>query len=68
MRAWKRGAVAAARGSVLRVAPPLSINAAEVDELAHSRRFDQRDVRRAVSSSRRRMNVARFAMSRSHLR
>jgi putrescine---pyruvate transaminase len=32
--AWKRGAVAPARGSVLRVAPPLSINAAEVDELA----------------------------------
>ena len=34
-RAWNRGAVAPAAGSVFRVAPPLSINAAEVDELAH---------------------------------
>jgi putrescine---pyruvate transaminase len=34
VRAWKRGAVAAAGGSVLRAAPPLSIDAAEVDELA----------------------------------
>ena len=34
LRAWKRGAVAVAAGSVLRVAPPLCINAAEVDELA----------------------------------
>ena len=34
VRAWKRGAVAVAGGSVLRVAPPLSINAGEVDELA----------------------------------
>lgn len=33
-RAWKKGAVAPAAGSVFRVAPPLSINAAEVDELA----------------------------------
>jgi 4-aminobutyrate aminotransferase-like enzyme len=35
VRAWKRGAVAPAQRSVLRVAPPLSISAAEVDELAH---------------------------------
>jgi putrescine aminotransferase len=35
IRAWKKGAVAPAKGSVFRVAPPLSINAAEVDELAH---------------------------------
>ena len=34
IRAWKRGAVVPAKGSVLRVAPPLSISAAEVDELA----------------------------------
>jgi putrescine aminotransferase len=34
IRAWKRGAVAVAVGGVLRVAPPLSINAAEVDEFA----------------------------------
>lgn len=33
-RAWKRGAVAPVAGSVFRVAPPLSIKAAEVDELA----------------------------------
>ncbi len=33
-RAMKRGAVVAAGGSVLRAAPPLSIKAAEVDELA----------------------------------
>src|SRR6185436_18457831 len=32
VRAFKRGAIAVAVGSVLRVAPPLSINAAEVDE------------------------------------
>jgi adenosylmethionine-8-amino-7-oxononanoate aminotransferase len=32
--AWKRGAIAVAGGSVLRVAPPLCINAGEVDELA----------------------------------
>ncbi|MCI3953546.1 MAG: aminotransferase class-III, partial [Burkholderiales bacterium] len=35
VRAWKRGAVAPAHGSVMRVAPPLSISAPEVDELAH---------------------------------
>src|SRR4029079_15453116 len=35
VRAWKRGAAAPAHGSVMRVAPPLSISAAEVDELAH---------------------------------
>jgi putrescine aminotransferase len=34
MRAWKRGALPFARGSVLRLAPPLCINAAQVDELA----------------------------------
>ena len=34
MKAWKRGALPFARGSVLRLAPPLCINAAQVDELA----------------------------------
>jgi putrescine---pyruvate transaminase len=34
VRAWHRGAVVAAGGSVVRAAPPLSITAAEVDELA----------------------------------
>jgi adenosylmethionine-8-amino-7-oxononanoate aminotransferase len=32
-KAWDRGAIVYARGSVVRLAPPLSINAAEVDEL-----------------------------------
>jgi putrescine aminotransferase len=32
--AWRRGAIVYARGSVLRLAPPLSIAASEVDELA----------------------------------
>lgn len=35
VRAWRRGAVVAAGGSVLRAAPPLSIAPAEVDALAH---------------------------------
>lgn len=35
LRAWKKGAVAPVNGSVFRAAPPLSITAAEVDELAH---------------------------------
>jgi putrescine aminotransferase len=34
MRAWKRGVLPFARGSVLRLAPPLCISPAEVDELA----------------------------------
>ncbi|MGZ8156273.1 MAG: aminotransferase family protein [Burkholderiales bacterium] len=34
VRAWRKGAVISAGGSVLRVAPPLSIKPAEVDELA----------------------------------
>src|SRR5690606_11139599 len=34
MRAWKRGFIPYARGSVLRLAPPLCIDAAQVDELA----------------------------------
>ena len=34
MLAWKRGVIPFARGSVLRLAPPLCIDAAQVDELA----------------------------------
>jgi 4-aminobutyrate aminotransferase-like enzyme len=34
MRAWKRGVIPFARGSVLRLAPPLCIDASQVDELA----------------------------------
>ena len=34
MSAWKRGVIPFARGSVLRLAPPLCIDAAQVDELA----------------------------------
>jgi adenosylmethionine-8-amino-7-oxononanoate aminotransferase len=33
-KAWDRGAIVYARGSVLRLAPPLCITAAEVDQLA----------------------------------
>jgi adenosylmethionine-8-amino-7-oxononanoate aminotransferase len=32
-KAWERGAIVHARGTVLRLAPPLCITAAEVDEL-----------------------------------
>jgi 4-aminobutyrate aminotransferase-like enzyme len=31
--AWERGAIVYARGTVVRLAPPLCINAAEVDQL-----------------------------------
>lgn len=34
MKAWERGVIPFARGSVLRLAPPLCIDAAQVDELA----------------------------------
>ena len=34
MKAWKRGALPFARGSVLRLAPPLCIEGQQVDELA----------------------------------
>ena len=32
-KAWERGAIVYARGSVLRLAPPLCITAGEVDQL-----------------------------------
>lgn len=34
VRAWRRGAIPWAKGNILRLAPPLCITAAEVDELA----------------------------------
>jgi len=34
MKAWERGVIPFARGSVLRLAPPLCISAAQIDELA----------------------------------
>jgi putrescine---pyruvate transaminase len=51
IRAWNRGAVAPARGSVFRVAPPLSINAPEVDELAHILAESIREVQDELSRS-----------------
>jgi adenosylmethionine-8-amino-7-oxononanoate aminotransferase len=51
VRAWKRGAVAAAGGSVLRAAPPLSINAGEVDELAHILAESVRELQDELSRS-----------------
>ncbi len=51
LRAWKRGAVAPARGSVFRFAPPLSINAGEVDELAQIIGDSIREVQDEVSRS-----------------
>lgn len=50
-RAWNRGAVAPAANSVFRVAPPLSINAAEVDELAHILAGSVREVQDELSRS-----------------
>jgi len=51
MRAWKRGAVVVASGTVLRVAPPLSINAAEADELAQIIGDSLRELQDEVSRS-----------------
>jgi len=56
-RAWERGAVAPAAGSTFRVAPPLSINAAEVDELAAILAGAIRDVQDELSRSPRTMAV-----------
>jgi putrescine aminotransferase len=50
-RAWERGAVAPAANSVFRTAPPLSITAAEVDELADILAGSIRDVQDEVSRS-----------------
>lgn len=50
-RAWERGAVAPAAGSVFRAAPPLSISPAEVDELAEIMAGSIRDVQDEVSRS-----------------
>ncbi|MGQ0749654.1 MAG: aminotransferase family protein [Betaproteobacteria bacterium] len=51
IRTWNKGAVAPARGSVLRVAPPLSISAAEVDELAHILADSLRELQDELSRS-----------------
>ncbi len=50
-RAFRKGAVAPAAGSVFRVAPPLSIKEAEVDELAHILGESIREVQDEVSRS-----------------
>jgi putrescine aminotransferase len=57
-RAWERGAIAVAAGSVLRVAPPLSINAAEVDELAQILGDSMREIQDEVSRSPRTLAAA----------
>jgi L-2,4-diaminobutyrate transaminase len=49
--AWKRGAIAVAAGSVLRVAPPLCINSGEVDELAQILGDSLRELQDEVSRS-----------------
>ena len=51
VRAWQRGAVVAAGGSVLRAAPPLSIDAGEVDELAQIIGASLRDLQDELSRS-----------------
>ena len=51
VRAWQKGAVIAAGGSVMRAAPPLSINAAEVDELAQIMGDALRDLQDELSRS-----------------
>jgi putrescine---pyruvate transaminase len=51
VRAIKRGAVVAAGGSVMRVAPPLSINTAEVDELAQIMGDSLRELQDELSRS-----------------
>ena len=58
LRAWKRGAVAVAAGSVLRVAPPLCINAAEVDELAQILGDSLRELQDELSPSPRTLAAA----------
>ncbi|HET6492971.1 MAG TPA: aspartate aminotransferase family protein [Burkholderiales bacterium] len=58
IRAWKKGAAAPAKGSVLRVAPPLSISAAEVDELAHILAESIRELQDELSRSPRTANAA----------
>jgi putrescine aminotransferase len=50
-RAYRKGAVTAAAGSVFRVAPPLCINADETDELAHILAESLREVQDELSRS-----------------
>jgi adenosylmethionine-8-amino-7-oxononanoate aminotransferase len=49
-KAWDRGAIVYARGNVLRLAPPLCITAAEVDELADVVADSVNDLTRDLSS------------------
>lgn len=58
VRAWRRGAVAVAAGGVMRIAPPLSINAAEVDELAQILGDSLRELQDELSRSARTAAVA----------
>ena len=58
IRAWNRGAVAPAKGSVFRVAPPLSITAAEVDELADILAGSIKEVQDELSRSPRTVTAA----------
>ena len=51
VRAWHRGAIAPAAGSVFRVAPPLSIKPEEVDELAHIMADSIRELQDELSRS-----------------
>jgi putrescine---pyruvate transaminase len=51
IRAWEKGAVAPAKGRIFRVAPPLSIRAAEVDELAHILSESLKDLQDELSGS-----------------
>ena len=51
LRAWKRGAILPAAGSTLRAAPPLSITAAEVDELAQIMADSLRDLQDELTRS-----------------
>lgn len=57
-RAWERGAVAPAAGSVFRAAPPLSITSGEIDELADIMAGAIRDVQDEVSRSARTTSTA----------
>lgn len=59
VRAWRKGAVAPVSGNVLRVAPPLSITAAEVDELAHILAESLRELQDELSCSPRTAAAAR---------
>jgi 4-aminobutyrate aminotransferase-like enzyme len=58
MRAWRRGAVVVTSGNVLRAAPPLSIDADEVDELANIIGASLRELQDELSRSPRTLAAA----------